>query len=560
MNALTDQQLLRDYTERRSEEAFAELVQRHVDHVYSAALRMVHDAHLAEDVTQSAFVALAQNARQLAEHPVLSGWLHRTAQNLAVKTVRSDARRRAHEQEAAMDGLLATESDADWEQIAPHLDAALGELTQADHDALTLRYFERKSAREMATVLGTSDEAAQKRVSRAVERLREFLANRRVAVGGTGLAALLSTNAVQSAPFGLGATIAASATLTGAVLHTATTIGVTNAIAMTTLQKILITGSVAVAVGTGIYGSRQISLLRTQVETLRRQQEPFASQSEELLRQRDEAIKRLAAADQENARLRRETADIFRLRGEVTALRQTANERATAESTAGAWAARIALLRQSVDQMPDKRIPEMEFLTDKDWAAATRDANLDSDDGVRQAMSALRSAAKDNFFNAMRDAIKKYAAAANGGDLPADPAQFAQAINANGSLFPSEIAQLKPYFNVPVDETTLQRYQFVFIEKLHDNLSDILVKEIAPPVDDEYDTNHHMGLYSGGWGNVNLIADAVAAAAKGYAQANNGQRPSESAQIAPYLKQPLDSVLVQKYLSKLPADATASNK
>src|SRR5206468_3698403 len=129
---------------------------------------MVHDAHVAEDVTQSVFVALAQNARQLADHPVLSGWLHRTAQNLAVKTIRSDARRRAHEQEAAaMNGLLATEPDAVWEQIAPHLDAALGELSQADHDVLTLRYFERKSAREMATVLGTSDEAAQKRVSRA---------------------------------------------------------------------------------------------------------------------------------------------------------------------------------------------------------------------------------------------------------------------------------------------------------------------------------------------------------------------------------------------------------
>ena len=562
MNALTDQQLLRDYTERRSEEAFAKLVQRHVDHVYSAALRMVHDAHLAEDVTQSVFVALARNARQLADHPVLSGWLHRTAQNLAVKTVRSDARRRTHEQEAAaMKGLLATEPDAVWEQIAPHLDAALGELSRADHDALTLRYFERKSAREMATILGTSDEAAQKRVSRAVERLREFLANRGVVVGGTGLAALLSANAVQSAPLGLSASIAASAALTGAVLHQATTIGITNALTMTTLQKIVITASVAVAVGTGAYEARQISLLRTQVETLRRQQEPFARQAEELHRQRDEALKRLAAADQENARLRRETADIPRLRGEVTALRQTAREGAIAESTALAWAARITLLKQRVDQMPDKRIPEMDFLTDKDWAAATRDADLTSDDGVRQAMSALRSAAKENFFNAMRGAFTKYAAAANGGDLPADPAKFAQALNANVGLLPSELTQLKPYFDVPVDDTTLQRYQLLLHPgTLHDNLSDVIVKEIAPPVDVEYDTHREMGLRSGGVGNVNLIADAVAAAAKGYAQANNGQTPSEPAQIAPYLKQPLDPLLVQKYLSRLPADAAASNK
>jgi len=83
MNNLTDQQLLREYTGRRSEAAFAELVRRHVDFVYSAALRMVRDAHVAEDVAQGVFAALAQNAPQLRDRPVLSGWLHRTTQNLA---------------------------------------------------------------------------------------------------------------------------------------------------------------------------------------------------------------------------------------------------------------------------------------------------------------------------------------------------------------------------------------------------------------------------------------------------------------------------------------------
>src|SRR6266536_5907444 len=101
-----------------------------------------------------------------------------------------------------------------------------------------------------------------------------------------------------------------------------------------------------------------------------------------------------------------------------------------------------------------------------------------------------------------------------------------------------------PCCEVPVDDTTLQRYQFLLHPgTLHDNLSDIIVKEVAPPVDAEYDTHHEMGLYSGGVGSVNLIADTVAAAAKVYAQANNGQRPSEPAQIAPYLNEPLDPVL-----------------
>src|SRR5437016_10111671 len=175
MNSLTDQQLLREYTGHRSEPAFAELVGRHVDFVYSAALRMVCDSHLAEDVTQSVFLALAKNAAQLTDRPVLSGWLHRTAQNIAAQTVRTDVRRRAREQEAAAMNELQ-QPDAVWEHIAPHLDAALGELSDPDRDALLLRYFEGKSAREMAQILGTSEETAQKRVSRAVERLREFFA------------------------------------------------------------------------------------------------------------------------------------------------------------------------------------------------------------------------------------------------------------------------------------------------------------------------------------------------------------------------------------------------
>src|SRR5207244_12138566 len=131
---------LRDYAGRWSEAAFAELVRRQVDFVYSAALRMVCDAHLAEDVTQSVFVALAQDARQLTDHPALSGWLHRTTQNLAANAVRSDVRRHAREQEAAaMNELLSTEPETVWEHIAPHLDEALGELNEGARDAVMLR-------------------------------------------------------------------------------------------------------------------------------------------------------------------------------------------------------------------------------------------------------------------------------------------------------------------------------------------------------------------------------------------------------------------------------------
>ena len=266
MNHQTDSQLLQAYAESRADAAFAELVQRYVDFVYSAALRMVRDPHLAEDVTQGVFVALAKSAPQLTERSVLSGWLHRTARNIATQTVRTIERRRAREQEAAaMNELLSSAPDASWEQIAPQLDAALDELSESDRDALLLRYFERKSAQQMAQILGISDEAAQKRVNRAVERLREYFSKRNVTIGAGGLAVLISANAVQSAPLGLAAAISAAAVLTGTAVHTSTVIAATKTIAMTAIQKALITTALAVVAGAGIYKAHQAARLQNQI-------------------------------------------------------------------------------------------------------------------------------------------------------------------------------------------------------------------------------------------------------------------------------------------------------
>ncbi len=325
MNGLSDQQLLRDYTGTRSEAAFAELVRRHVDLVYSAAVRMVCDAHLAEDVTQGAFVALAQNAGQLTDRPALSGWLHRTAQNIASKTVRSDVRRRVREQEAAaMNELLATESDASWEHIAPHLDAALGELSEPDRDAVLLRYFEGKSAGEMAQVLGISDEAAQKRVSRAVERLRECITKRGVAVGASGLVAVISANAVQAAPSGLAVMISTSSAFAATAL--ATTVTATKAIAMTALQKTLITAAIAAAVGTGIYEARQAATLRRQVQALQHQQAPLADQLTQL-KNENERLSNLVAQPRASQTLPpAQLNELLRLRGKATAAQTDSRE------------------------------------------------------------------------------------------------------------------------------------------------------------------------------------------------------------------------------------------
>ena len=321
MDSLSDTELLRDYAERRSEAAFAELVRRHLDLVYSAALRMMSDRALAEDVTQAAFLALAQNARRLTRHPVLSGWLHQTARNIAANTVRSDVRRRVREQEAAaMSEMLAAEPEVPWDQIAPHLDAGLGELNDHERDALLLRYFEGKTAREIAQTLGISDEAAQKRVTRALEHLRGFLARRGVSAGAAALAVAITAHGVQAAPAALATTISAAAAT--AVVPTAIT--ATKIIAMTTLQKGLIAAVFVAAVGAGIYQARQTAAARQEAQAAQQQQTVLNRQIEQLQRERDDASNRLLAARAELARVQtaQNPAELLKLRGQVGSLQK----------------------------------------------------------------------------------------------------------------------------------------------------------------------------------------------------------------------------------------------
>ncbi|MDB6029381.1 MAG: polymerase, sigma-24 subunit, subfamily [Verrucomicrobiales bacterium] len=312
MNDQTDSELLQAYAEKHSEAAFTELVRRHVDFVYSAARRMVCDPHLAEDVTQGVFVAFANNAGHLADRSVLSGWLHCTTRNIAAQTVRTIERRRAREEEAAaMNELISSDSEPAWNHIAPHLDAALGELNDRDRDALLLRYFERKSAREIAQTLGVSDDAAQKRVTRAVERLRESFAKQGFTIAASGLIAVISANAVQAAPVGLVITILKA--LAGTTVAAIATTTLTTAILMTTLQKALITATI-VAVGVGIYEAREISSLRHEVRNLQQQN---ADKLAQLTSERDRIIKEQATWRKENERLSQNTAELLQLRGKL---------------------------------------------------------------------------------------------------------------------------------------------------------------------------------------------------------------------------------------------------
>lgn len=152
MSGKSDQELLREYTGRGVQAAFSQLVHRHVNLVYFAALRLVKDRHLAEDVTQAVFVGLARDAWKLASRPVLVSWLHVTTRNLAAKTVRTEVRRRAREQEAITMQNDSSGSVSVWGNIAPLLDDALARINDADRSAILLRFIEGKSARRSGSV------------------------------------------------------------------------------------------------------------------------------------------------------------------------------------------------------------------------------------------------------------------------------------------------------------------------------------------------------------------------------------------------------------------------
>lgn len=295
----SDLDLLRRFTREDSQEAFGEIVRRHLNLVYSAALRQVRSPQLAEDVAQSVFADLAREARTLKPDTVLTAWLYAVARRTAIDTVRKESRRQLREQIAVEMNTMNATAD-DWKQIAPLLDDAMAALDEADRTAILLRYFENKSLRDVGGSLNISDDAAQKRVSRAVERLREFFSKERVAIGAGGLVALISANAVQSAPTGLPGMI-----LSG-------TFATTSTIGIAMIHKILIAGMTAAVVGTGIYAVH----LQGQIGALQRQQTSLNNQITQLQQERDDAANRLQDLQQENELLRTE-AETSRLGNEV---------------------------------------------------------------------------------------------------------------------------------------------------------------------------------------------------------------------------------------------------
>jgi RNA polymerase sigma factor (sigma-70 family) len=257
-----DRALLRRYADTGSQAAFAALVARHTDLVWSSAVRLVGgDPHRAEDVAQVVSAALAAKAATLKPGVVLPGWLLSATRYAAADLLKAERRRMRHERNAAMHhydnygrpgaceaGGDGADSQQTWARVAPVLDDALAQLGESLRLAVVLRFFERKSMRDVAARLGISEAAARQRVCRGLERLRDALGRKSVSVPVAGLAALLAANAVHAAPAGVASTLAAGASLASPSLAAAAGKPVVASLARGTLWSGLVKGSAAACV------------------------------------------------------------------------------------------------------------------------------------------------------------------------------------------------------------------------------------------------------------------------------------------------------------------------
>lgn len=299
--AAEDPILLQRYLRQGDEAAFAELVQRYVDLVYGAALRQAGgDTRRAEEIAQVVFTRLARKAGELTQHPTIAGWLHTTTRFVASEARRAAERRQKHEAEAETmrEATNDPAAGADWGKLRPVLDETLGELSDADREAIALRFFAHRPLAEIGAALRISENAARMRVERALEKLRSRLAQRGITSTSAALSLVLAQEAALAAPAGLSANIVghalAGATAGGAVGGAGVTTGLlqimsTTKVAMSALAVLGLAGlgvgfhewsSARAAEHDRVVASGQLANARARIAALEREIEQARQQAQ----------------------------------------------------------------------------------------------------------------------------------------------------------------------------------------------------------------------------------------------------------------------------------------
>lgn len=508
-----DSELLLRYASENSDEAFAELVRRHLNLVYGTALRQTGgDVALAQEVTQDVFAKLARQAPALVRHPLLSAWLHRCTRFTAIDAVRERTRRNRLAEEAwrLQAAGQGPDDGAPWEKLRPVLDETLEKLGAADRHAVLLRFFEARSFAEVGERLKLSENAARMRVERALDKLRALLAKRGLSSTSAALAAVLADQVAVAAPAGLAATVTQGA-LTGATV--AAGAGFSGLLSlMLTTKNILLGTALILAIAGGLYRGAAIRRQNLELADLR---EASAAQRAELNRER-------AERRAEQAR--------------PTPAPAAAPETPGATKF-GSYSTRLDRLITRLAQAPGQEIPEMRLLDEDDWIAALLHQPLETEDDYRKALGTLRFLAKQHFGKTVQQALSKY--------RKAMPGQM-----------PTEMAQLVPYFDAPPAEDMLQRYE---IQASPGRSGGPAIRDrLASIVDDKYDHMIRVGADGGlGWSTTDdsiAFTYAMDAADQAFRAAHNGAKPADPADITPYFANPSDgqkySEMIERYRKK----------
>lgn len=315
---LEDAELLLRYGQDRSEAAFAELVNRHIGLVYSAALRRANgDSHRAADVTQAVFLALARHAERLARHPVLAAWLRATVRNAAATLDRADRRHQHRKQQAqTMHEIESTERPSpEWDSLRPVLEESLDELSEQDQQAVILRFFEGRSFPEIGRRLSLREDTARVRVARALDKLRSRLARRGITSTSAAVGAVLTQQAVNAAvPSGLAASV------TGAVLAGVAAKTGAGVLVLMSINKAMVGMACALAVA-GVVGfvvqQQANTRLHDEIAGLRQQ-----IQMSTALRSENQRLSRIVNdSNAELEALRAEHSELVHARDEIAAFR-----------------------------------------------------------------------------------------------------------------------------------------------------------------------------------------------------------------------------------------------
>ena len=505
---LTDADLLRRFVADESEAAFAEVVRRHLNLVYSVACRHLGSTAEAEDVAQQVFIELARQAGTLPSHIPLVAWLHVVSRRQALNHRRAALRRRAREASASEE--MKTDP-VSWAAIEPALDEAVETLDPRDRAALLLRFFENQSLREVGAALGLSDDAAQKRVSRALEELRTFFRRRGVAVSAVALAADLPLHGLHPAPAGLAVKIACQfATLSSTAGGTAAALKTTETLVMTSLQKSLLATALAATLGAGIY---EATVLRAQAAALRETRTATAAVHAEF------ATLRAASAAS--------TSRLATIERQIDTRLQAASTPAAdpaLEAQAREWLVQLERLKQAFVRWPALDTPALRLLRDQDWFDVAAAQPLESDADLRRATSELRRTADGRVAARLQRALASWLA-------------------SHDRQPPAQPSDLAPLCDPPLDPAIFSNYEMISSPRPGMNAM-IATKT---PIDPEWDDFTTIG--PSGYGGGSAMSENVREAQRRYAETNNGQRATTAVQLQPFLKWTVSLEALQRYMS-----------